>query len=66
MQRFEPPAGGTDPVGQGRVVEIDAQSREYLRLSVERQMVAVLVHQNLSDQGRRGHPLATSRSGAAD
>ena len=57
VQRLQPPAGAADPAGQGRAVEIDALAGEDLRLTVQRQVVAILADQNVGDQPRRSQAL---------
>ena len=55
-QRLQPPARPTDPVAQGRAVELDPLSGEDPRLAVERQEVGVLGHQHLRQERLGGHP----------
>ena len=49
-QRFKPPGGTTDPVGERRAIEFEAVSRKNLRLAIERNVVAVFADQNVGEQ----------------
>ena len=50
VQRRQPPAGAPDPVAQGRAIQRDPLAAEDLRLAIQRQMVAVLVDQDMRQQ----------------
>src|SRR6185503_19452990 len=51
LQRLEPPHGSSDPVGEGRAVQLDALPREYLALPIKRKMIAVFGNQHMGEQG---------------
>ena len=61
VQRSEPPAGTPDPVAQRGAIQLDPLSGEDLRLTIQRQMVAVLADQNLRYQ-RLGRHAAVDRT----
>ena len=66
VQRLEPPAGAADPSSERGAREIDAVTREDLRLSIERRVVAIFADQHLGKQRRRrqaagDHPLRSWR-----
>src|SRR5262249_35032047 len=50
VQGLQPPARATDPVRQGRAVNLDAVPGENLALTVERGVVAIFAHQHMSQQ----------------
>src|ERR1700722_5780896 len=58
LQRLQPPAGTPDPVSKRRAVDLDAMPGEDLALPVEWKVIAVFGHQDMSEQGRTGQPLA--------
>jgi len=51
VEGLEPPTGATDPVRQGRAVQLDALPGEDLALPVKRKMIAVLGDQEMGEQG---------------
>jgi hypothetical protein len=57
MQRFQPPRRASDPMHQGRTVEIDAVARQHLHLPVQRQVPGKLRHRDMGEQ-RRGRQAA--------
>src|SRR6185312_15637986 len=57
VEGLEPPAGATDPVSQGRAVQLDALPGEDLALPVKRKMIAVFGDQDVGEQGRRREAL---------
>ena len=61
LQRLQPPAGTTNPVGERRAVDLDAMPGEDLALPAEWKVIAVFGDQDMSEQGRTGQPLADRR-----
>jgi hypothetical protein len=52
--RIEQPGGLSDPVAQGRAVEVQSLAGIDLGLAVQRQMIAELSHQQMRQHARRG------------
>ena len=52
--RIEQPGRLSDPIGQRRAVEFEPLAGVNLALAIERQMVAVLRHQQMCERARRG------------
>src|SRR5262249_18795659 len=50
VQCVKPPACTTDPSGQRRTIEINAETRKDLRLSVQRRVIAIFADQDLCEQ----------------
>ena len=50
LQRFQPPDGAANPIGQRRAIQLDALAREDLALSVERQVIAIFGDQNMGEK----------------
>jgi hypothetical protein len=63
MQRPKMPSGMTDPVCQRRAIQSDALAGVNLGLAIQQQMVGILGHQNLGDNGL-GRQTAHDRSAA--
>src|ERR1700729_876352 len=57
LQRLEPPASATNPVCQGRTVDLDAVSGEDLSLAVKRRVVAIFAHQHMCQEAGARHSL---------
>jgi pimeloyl-ACP methyl ester carboxylesterase len=57
LQRLQPPAGASDPVRQGRAIQLDTLAAEDLALSVERKVIAVFGDQDMGEQGGTGQSL---------
>ena len=55
MQRRQPPAGAANPITQGGAIQRDALASEDLRLSIQWQVVAVFVDQDMRQQRFGGH-----------
>jgi hypothetical protein len=51
-QRSEQLAGGANPTGKSRAIQINALAGKYLRLPIEGRVIPVLGNQNMSQQGR--------------
>lgn len=51
VERTQEPSGPSDPVSQHRTVERDALPGVDLGLAIERQMVRILPHDDVGDQG---------------
>ena len=56
VERLQPPAGASHPVGQRRTIERDALSREDLHLAIKRLRVGELADHHVRDQCLGGHP----------
>ena len=56
VQRSQPPTGPANPVAQRRTIQRHTLASEDLRLPIQRQGVAVLADQNLSQQSLGGQP----------
>lgn len=54
-QRAKIPGCPPDPVCKGGAIQLDALAGINLRLPIERQMIGILGHQHLSDQGLGGN-----------
>ena len=52
LERLKPPAGATDPVCQGRTIQLDALPGEDLALPVKRKMIAVFGDEHMSQKSR--------------
>ena len=50
MQRRQPPAGAANPIAQRGTIQCDALAGEDLRLTIQRQMVAVLADEHMRQQ----------------
>lgn len=51
MERSQPPRTATDPIRQGRAVELDALAGIDLRLAIKRRVIGVLGNDHMGDQG---------------
>ncbi len=55
VQKIEPPSRPSDPLSQGRAIEIDAMPGEDPGLAIERTMVRILADDDMGDQRFGGH-----------
>src|SRR5436190_10770568 len=65
LQRLQPPAGTTNPVRQGRALNLDPMPREDLALAIEWGVVAIFAHQHMRQQPWARHSLGNGALGCS-